>query len=628
MNKYELRFEVRAEKENRHVQGKAISFETESNDLGFIETLKRGCITDETIKNSNIVFTYNHQRDRILARSKYGQGNLNLQVRDDGVYFGFEAPNTTLGNDVLEDIRCGNLSQCSFAFTIPNKEGAQRWYKEDGVLHRDVYAIDQLYDCSIVVDPAYDDTYVAARNAEISEIEAKLAADEEAKLAETRADEPKKDEKPEEKPEEKDKETPENKDKSDENKPENDEKSDEKEAKSDENKDENKDKSDENDDKKEEKRNIESEQINNQNKKEINTKIHMNKFSLVKAIRSAMNGTAVDEATANLMDVARKEMRASGINFEGQIQIPFEYRGADGVGGPTANVPDAIDTAYKGVPAVNPVGTDADNAVHDNVIELNFTNMLKPLYENSVIFNTGATVMSGLVGDIKVPELKDGGSFAGWAGEMDEADKYFAKFDSFTISPKRLTVVTAISKQLLAQDSIGVENALRENIMKKFSNKLEATIFGNGAGDADTPAGILNGLTPKTVTDYKSLCEMEASPADEFNNFANFSYILSPKAKAALRTMIKANNNTGMVLAGDSVDGTPSKTTTFLKNTDFLYLDPSAIWICQWGGLDITVDTITLASKAMVKLVLNMYVNVKYVRAKESIIYGKIAPAK
>lgn len=604
MNKYELRFEVRAEKENRHVQGKAVSFETESNDLGFIETLKRGCITDETIKNSNIVFTYNHQRDRILARSKYGKGNLNLQVRDDGVYFSFEAPNTTLGNDVLEDIRCGNLSQCSFAFTIPNKEGAQRWYKEDGVLHRDVYAIDQLYDCSIVVDPAYDDTYVAARNAEISEIEAKLAADEEAKLAETRADEPKKDEKPEEKPEDMEKETPENNDKSDENK------------------DENMDKSDENDDKKEEKRNIESEQINNQNKKEINRKIHMNKFSLVKAIRSAMNGTAVDEATANLMDVARKEMRASGINFEGQIQIPLEYREGPSVGTPGV---DAIDTAYKGVPAVNPVGTDSDNAVHDDVIELNFTNMLKPLYENSVIFNSGATVMSGLVGDIKVPELKDGGSFAGWAGEMDEADKYFAKFDSFTISPKRLTVVTAISKQLLAQDSIGVENALRENIMKKFSNKLEATIFGNGAGDADTPAGILNGLTQKTVTDYKSLCELEASPADEFNNFANFSYILSPKAKAALRTMIKANNNTGMVLAGDSVDGTPSKTTTFLKNTDFLYLDPSAIWICQWGGLDITVDTITLASKAMVKLVLNMYVNVKYVRAKESIIYGKIA---
>ena len=78
----------------------------------------------------------------------------------------------------------------------------------------------------------------------------------------------------------------------------------------------------------------------------------MNKFSLVKAIRSAMNGTAVDEATANLMDVARKEMRASGINFEGQIQIPFEYREAPGAGTPGV---DAIATAYKGVPAVNPV---------------------------------------------------------------------------------------------------------------------------------------------------------------------------------------------------------------------------------------------------------------------------------
>ena len=604
MTKYELRFDVRAEKESRSIQGKAISFETESNDLGFIETLKRGCITEETINKSNIVFTYNHQRDRILARSKYGKGNLNLDLREDGVYFMFEAPNTTLGNDILEDIRCGNLSQCSFAFTIPNEEDAQRWYKKDGVLHRDVYKIDELFDCSVVVDPAYDDTYIANRNAEISEIEAKLAEDEAKTIEnkdkseeETRSEEVKKDEKQDE-----------NEQKSDEKESEKDDNKDENSSENDNNK-EDEDKSDEDSDKKEENRNIESEQINNQNKNEINNKIHMNKFSLIKAIRSAVNNQPVDEATAQLMEDARKEMRASGINFEGQIQLPFETREDSSVVDP-----------YKGTPSVNVEG----NAAHKDVVDFDFASMLKPMYENSVIFNTGATVMSGLVGDIKIPELKDGAAFAGWENEMDEAEKYFAKFDSQTIAPKRLTVVTAISKQLIAQDSIGVENALRENIMKKFSNKLEATIFGDGAGDEKTPAGILNGLTQKVVTSYADLCNLEASPADDYNNFANFKYILSPKAKAALRTMIKANNNTGMVLAGDSVDGTPSQTTTFLTNTDFLYLDPSAIWICQWGGLDITVDNITLAARGMIRLVLNMYVNVKYVRAKESIVYGKI----
>ena len=166
MNKIELRCELRADNDSRLITGKAISFETESNDLGFIETLHRGCITQDVIDSSNICFTYNHQRDKILARRKCGSGNLDIDLRDDGVYFSFTCPRTSLGNDVIEDIRCGNLSKCSFAFTIPDEEGAQKWTKIDNVYHRDIYKIDRLFDLSVVVDEAYPDTYIQARNAE------------------------------------------------------------------------------------------------------------------------------------------------------------------------------------------------------------------------------------------------------------------------------------------------------------------------------------------------------------------------------------------------------------------------------------------------------------------------------
>ena len=88
------------------------------------------------------------------------------------MYFEFNCPNTTLGNDVLEDIRCGNLSKCSFAFTIPDIDGAQKWEKIDGVYHRDIFQIDGIYDLSIVVNPAYEQTYVTARNEELARIEA------------------------------------------------------------------------------------------------------------------------------------------------------------------------------------------------------------------------------------------------------------------------------------------------------------------------------------------------------------------------------------------------------------------------------------------------------------------------
>lgn len=174
MNKIELRCELRADNDSRLITGKAISFETESNDLGFIEILHRGCITQDVIDSSNICFTYNHDRSKILARRKFGSGNLDIILHDDGVYFSFRAPKTTLCDDVLEDIRCGNLSKCSFAFTIPDEDGAQKWTKIDNVYRRDIYKIDRLYDLSVVVDEAYPDTYIQARSEEFAKIKDEL----------------------------------------------------------------------------------------------------------------------------------------------------------------------------------------------------------------------------------------------------------------------------------------------------------------------------------------------------------------------------------------------------------------------------------------------------------------------
>ena len=609
MNKYELRFEIRANDESRKIEGKAISFETESNDLGFIEVLHRGCITQEVLDSSDILFTVNHNPEKVVARyNARKSSNMNIELREDGVYFSMDAPHTTLGNDVLEDIRCGNLNQCSFAFTVPNEEGAQRWSKKDGVMYREVFKINELFDLSAVYRPAYDDTYISSRSAEAAEAE-RLLLEAEQRAAEEEEKKEEETEEPKEEPKEELKEEPEKEEEREEDKKEEEETPEEP-------------KEEEKEPEKDEKEEERSSEINNTDKIENLSKIHMNKnFSLVKAIRSAMNHTAFDETTQSLMNQAQKEMRASGLNYEGQIQIPFETRDGEAAASmyPLTKPTDATQVGGEDF-----AGTGTN---HDHLIEFTFQSMLKPMRENSVLFSCGAKVLSGLVGDVKVPELKAGNAFAGWAGEIEEADEYFAKFDSFTISPKRLTVVTAISKQMLQQDSIGVENAVRQDIMEAFANKLEATVFGNGAGDANTPKGILNGLTAanNTISNYKDLCELEAVPADSYNNFGNFKYILSPKAKAALKCMIKGTNNTGMVLEGDSVDGTPSQMTTFLKNKEFLYLDPTAIWICQWGGLDIVVDDITLAARGMVKLVLNMYVNVKYVRPTESIIYGTLA---
>ena len=193
MNKVEIRCELRSENGGRHISGKAISFDTQSNDIGFIEILHRGCISQELIDSSNIVFLYNHDYNQVIARANKGKGTLNIDLRDDGVYFDLEVPNTTMGNDLLENIRLGNITQCSFGFSYANEEGAYKDEKIDDVWYRNVYKIGELYDLSAVTYPAYDDTYVNARMQERSKMEDKLKETEEIQK-EVRAEEKKEDE--------------------------------------------------------------------------------------------------------------------------------------------------------------------------------------------------------------------------------------------------------------------------------------------------------------------------------------------------------------------------------------------------------------------------------------------------
>ena len=156
----------------RTVSGYAVRFETESVNMGFVEIIKRGAITEETIKTSDVFALLNHNENTVLARSNHGVGSLTLTVDNDGVYYEFEAPNTANGDELLEHIKRGEISQSSFAFTVSNEDGAETWTKRsDGVIVRQINKISRLYDISPVYQPAYTETTCSRRALEkISEL--------------------------------------------------------------------------------------------------------------------------------------------------------------------------------------------------------------------------------------------------------------------------------------------------------------------------------------------------------------------------------------------------------------------------------------------------------------------------
>lgn len=167
--------EVRASHDDRKIEGKAIAFNSISCDLGgFREQIIPEAISEDVINSSDIFFLLNHSNNRgVLARQKNGFGSLKTDIRDDGVYFSFEAPQTSLGDELLEYLRRGDITQCSFAFTVKD----DKWERQaDNSYVRTILRFDKIFDMSAVFKPAYDATEVkCARFAEIMAQEAEEA---------------------------------------------------------------------------------------------------------------------------------------------------------------------------------------------------------------------------------------------------------------------------------------------------------------------------------------------------------------------------------------------------------------------------------------------------------------------
>ena len=153
--------------DSRIVCGYAMKFDVDSQDIGWIERIEKGAITEDTIMNSDIFARFNHNEDTVLARSRYGEGSLAIELRDDGLYYEFEVPHTAIGDELLEHIKRGEIQHSSFAFSLPSDGTGQRFYRDGEQLRRNITKIDKLYDISPVYEPAYLDSSCIKRSKEI-----------------------------------------------------------------------------------------------------------------------------------------------------------------------------------------------------------------------------------------------------------------------------------------------------------------------------------------------------------------------------------------------------------------------------------------------------------------------------
>ena len=149
----------------RRVSGYAIIFDSPSEIL-FVsgrkcrEIIKRSAVDENLLRRSDIKCYVNHNPERMVARSNKGKGSLMLSLDSKGLRFEFEAPHTADGDYLVEMIKRGDLTGCSFAFYSTGES----WSKSNGMDIRTITKINRFDDVSIVTSPAYKSTTVSVRN--------------------------------------------------------------------------------------------------------------------------------------------------------------------------------------------------------------------------------------------------------------------------------------------------------------------------------------------------------------------------------------------------------------------------------------------------------------------------------
>ncbi len=133
---------------------------------------------DETLGN-DIRALINHDTTLVLGRNK--AGTLELKADSYGLWGRVKInPNDTDAVNLYERVKRGDVDQCSFGFNITSEETD---WRDDGTVKWTITGID-LHEVSICTFPAYEETGVQARKAEVEQHRQRLLEAKKNKLRE------------------------------------------------------------------------------------------------------------------------------------------------------------------------------------------------------------------------------------------------------------------------------------------------------------------------------------------------------------------------------------------------------------------------------------------------------------
>lgn len=321
-------------------------------------------------------------------------------------------------------------------------------------------------------------------------------------------------------------------------------------------------------------------------------KKEVRQYSLMKALRALANPTdkrAVDAARFEF-ECSEAAQRAFGQSAQG-ILVPAEVLRQ-------WNQRDLNTTDEAGV-----VGQDFRPDAFVDVLR-----------NASSVMQAGATMLTGLQGNIKIPK-KTAAASGGWFTEGNAASESEMTIGSITMAPKTVGAYTDVTRQLMMQGSPDVENLVRNDLAAALALAIDLGAL-TGSGSSGQPTGIRNtsGINTKdfaaTNPTFAEVVGMETEVAADNALAGNLAYIMNAAMAGALKTTVKDSGSGQFVLQDGQINGYRAIVSNQVAAGDAYFGNFADLLIGMWGGLDLLVDPYTASTTGTVRVVAMQSVDV------------------
>ena len=311
---------------------------------------------------------------------------------------------------------------------------------------------------------------------------------------------------------------------------------------------------------------------------------HLNKeekkghtFSIIRFLNGAMPGAVLDGLEAEMAAEGAKELQRSGIAPKGLV------------------IPAAVFTRSAS-------GQNAGTNSEGGNLVITGQHYVDEVSERLTVFKMGATVLTDLVGNVDLPSV-GGVTFAFVNEGVSTSSTKKASVAKATLSPKGIRGHMAVTRDLLAQSSLNVEQILKDRI-----NAAEAACIDKAALAAVVSAAASAG----TSFSFANLVAMETAINSANANRGKMGYILPTADWGLAKTTVKASGIPAFILEpGNTINSYKADfSNQFAANTP-IFGNFEDLFIGRWGGVEILVDPFTMSDTGEIKLQLFSYADVK-----------------